>query len=184
MREFAAGCTQRVGDFLLQREDPGMKIDLSDAMKTATTEEIVYTCLLVAGGILFYQLLFIFLRRWGERQQRMLPTLLNRYIYYPGFLIILLVTLWMALSIAERHFEFTYYLAIRHGLKLLGIAAGALMVMRSISFFSTLALESFTSENPLDYSIRKAKTKFQLIERIPTTSSKNHSRTGPAFHPK
>jgi small-conductance mechanosensitive channel len=135
-------------------------------MKKAVTEEIIYTSLVIAGGLLLYQLVFFLLRRWGQKQQRVIPSLLDRKIYYPGLFLMTVVTLWMALGIIESHFRFSYFMAIRHGLKLAGIAACAFLIMRVISLLAILALQRYSSENPLDYSLRKAKTKFQLIERV------------------
>jgi small-conductance mechanosensitive channel len=135
-------------------------------MKKVITDELIYTCLLIVGAIILYQAIFTFLRRWGERKQRMIPSLLNKYIYFPGLFLILVIALWLGLEIIERHFRSSYYEAIRHGLKLSGIAASAFLIIRSISFLSVLTLQGYTSENPLDYSLRKAKTKFQLIERV------------------
>jgi small-conductance mechanosensitive channel len=135
-------------------------------MRKATTEEIIYTCLIIGGGLLLYQLIFAMLKRWGVRKKKVIPSLLTKYIYYPGLFLMLVISLWLALGIIERHFKFSYYLAIRHGLKLVGIAACSYLIIRTISLLAILTLQRYTSENPLDYSLRKAKTKFQLIERV------------------
>jgi small-conductance mechanosensitive channel len=127
--------------------------------------EIIVPATIVAGGLVLYQLIFFFLKKWA-RKERFLPGLLSRHIYFPGLFLMCCITLWVALHAIRRHMDETYYGYLHHVVLLLIITAVALLLMKSIAFFFELGLHHYKTENPLDYSLRKAKTKFQLIQRI------------------
>jgi small-conductance mechanosensitive channel len=135
-------------------------------MEEELINEIIYTASFVIGGMILYQLTFFMLRRWSRKKKRIIPFLLNEYIYYPGMIFIITVTLWIALSLVQNHIQPAYLRVIRHIILILAIVAGGFLLLRIITVLREVAIHHYESENPLDFSFRKAKTKFQLIQRV------------------
>jgi small-conductance mechanosensitive channel len=136
-------------------------------MKTDLFFEIVSTVISITGGIVLFQVIFYFLKRWARKKKRIIPTLLNRYVYVPGLCLMIAVTLWITLLLFKDQLSIKYYLVTRHALMIGIIGAAGFLCIRAITVFRELALYKYTvQETQRDYSYRKAKTKFQLIQKI------------------
>jgi small-conductance mechanosensitive channel len=129
-------------------------------------QEFIYPAISIAGVLILYQLVFTLFRRWSRRKKRFLPVLLTKYLYYPGLLLIINVALFISLTFVSGFLSDSVHAFILHVLKITGICFSGFVVIRLIVIFREITLHQYAHADKLDYSVRKAKTKFQLIERI------------------
>jgi small-conductance mechanosensitive channel len=120
----------------------------------------------LVAGLLVYQLVFYFLKRWSHKKKSILPGLLSAYIYYPGLTLVVELMAMVGFSVLGDRLKEQYSTVIRHGLVVLIIATTGFLITRIILVLSKLALHHYASEDPLNYAPRRAKTKFQLIQRV------------------
>jgi small-conductance mechanosensitive channel len=144
----------------------GYPVPLFNQMSDTLRNEILITCSTLAGGLIIYQLLFFFLKRWALRKKRFIPSILDKYIYYPGLLLMIVVSLWFGLLLFENHLDQETSRLIRHLVIILAICSGAFLLTRLVTVLGKITLRKLASETETNYSHRKAKTKFELIERI------------------
>jgi small-conductance mechanosensitive channel len=131
-----------------------------------STTEVTYILTSIVGGLLLYALLFHLLKRWANRKEKIILGLLNTHIYYPGLFFILFSSMWVSIWMFRKEIHPTIFSASEHTLKILLIGSTALLIIKIISLLRDIALHHFKVGDPLDYKYRKAKTKFQLIQRI------------------
>jgi small-conductance mechanosensitive channel len=129
-------------------------------------QEFIYPAISIAGFLIFYQLIFSILKKWSRKKKRFLPVLLTKYIYYPGLLLITNVSLFICLAFVKHFLPDTLAEAIQHILKITGICFFGFLIMRLIIVFREVTLHHYVNADALDYSVRKAETKFQLLERM------------------
>lgn len=135
-------------------------------MNTILLNEILYPAISIASLLILYQLVFSLLRKWSKTKKRFLPALLTKYIYYPGLFLIVNIALYIALLFIRRYLPEGLAGGLAHVLQITGICFTGFLVMRLIVIFRELSLHRFAHADTLDYSVRKAKTRFQLIERV------------------
>jgi small-conductance mechanosensitive channel len=135
-------------------------------MSELFVRELIYTVSSIAGGMIVYQLLFYFLRRWARRKKRAFPALLNKYIYYPGLLLISAIIFWLAIGLIRDHMSLKYYGITRHFILVFAIAAAGFVLVRMVTLLMEITVNYYATDDLFDYSYRKAKTKFQLIHRV------------------
>lgn len=126
---------------------------------------VIYALISVVGGLIIYQTIFFFLKRWARKKRR-IPSLLNKYIYTPGLLMMSSIAASVGISFVRAYLGVTLYGLLSHILQILTIAFAGLLLTRIVKFFRDVTVQHYKVENPLDYSWRKAKTKFQLIQRM------------------
>jgi len=126
----------------------------------------LYSVTSVVGGLIIYQVIFIFLRMWARRKKRTLPELLNQNIYYPGFFLMLVIAVSVGLLFIEEHLNPKVLNFLHHLLKILAIAGTGLLLVRILNVSKALTIHHYQDENPQDYKLRKVVTKFQLIQRV------------------
>lgn len=86
-------------------------------------------------------------------------------MYYPGFAFIFTISCWFSLLIIRDDLPATTFDIIRHILLIFLAVGGAFLLMRLVTVLREIAIHHY-SLNEINYSLRKAKTKFQLIQRI------------------
>jgi small-conductance mechanosensitive channel len=128
--------------------------------------ELASALVSVGAGLIIYQLSFYFLKRWGRKKKRFLPSLLSTRIYYPGLALVILLTVSLAFGLFGGAIGPQTSSIIKHTLQVLGIGATGFLMIRIIEVLNKITLHHYTDKDPLNYSLRKAKTKFQLIERV------------------
>jgi len=128
--------------------------------------KLLYPIETIAIGLLLYAIIFFILRRWSKHKERIIPKLLNAHIFYPGFFFIFFTSAWISLYIYKRRFNSSFFDFANHSLKIIVIASSAILIIKIISFFRDIALHHYKERDPLDYKFRKAKTQFQLIQRV------------------
>lgn len=128
--------------------------------------DVTYVLTSIAAGLLLYAIIFFLLKRWAQKKGRIIPGLLNTHIYYPGLFFILFSSMWVSLYLFRRDVHPKLFLIGNHTLEILLVGATALLMIKVMSLLRDIALHHFKVEDPLDYKYRKAKTKFQLIQRI------------------
>jgi small-conductance mechanosensitive channel len=123
--------------------------------------------LMIVGGTILYHIIFYFIKKQAKSStKRILPELLSKHIYFPGQFFMLVVTLYLSLVVREDQFIAKYFLIMRHALQILLAASIALLLIKIVTVFRDVTIHHYTIDGPLDYSLRKAKTKFQLIQRV------------------
>jgi small-conductance mechanosensitive channel len=126
----------------------------------------LHAALVIAGVLLIYHILFYFIKRWAHQKKRIIPNLLSRYIYFPGLFFILVIVSWLLLIFLEVDLSVYWYSAIRHLMQILLTGGAAFLLTRAVTVAREITLHHYASDEPLNYSLRKAKTKFQLIQRV------------------
>lgn len=129
-------------------------------------QKLMYAGFIIAGGWLAYHIFFYFIKRWARQKKRMIPDLLSRYVYYPGLVFTVLITLWLSLLMFYSAVSLRDFMVARHVLQVLIAAATCFLLMRSVTVLREVAIHYYSRDNAADYSLRKAKTKFQLMQRI------------------
>jgi small-conductance mechanosensitive channel len=123
--------------------------------------------IMIVGGMILYHIIFYFIKKQAKSStKRVLPELLSKHIYFPGQFFMLIITLYIALIIKEDQFIIKYFLVIRHILQILLASSIALLLIKAVTVFRDVTIHHYSVDEPLDYSLRKAKTKFQLIQRV------------------
>jgi small-conductance mechanosensitive channel len=135
-------------------------------MNETLQHSILLAAVIIGGGSALYHIAFYFIKKWASRKKRIFPSLLSKYIYYPGQFFIFVITSWTSLELFEDHFSVKYYLILQHLLQILLAGIIGFLLIRSATVAREIALHHYTVIEPLDYGLRKAKTKFQLIQRV------------------
>lgn len=128
--------------------------------------QLLYAGFIIVGGWLAYHVSFYFIKRWARQKKRMIPALLNRYLYYPGLVFTVLITLWLSLLMFYNTISIRCFITARHALQVLIAAATCFLLMRVMTVLREVAISHYSKDSAADYSLRKAKTKFQLMQRI------------------
>jgi small-conductance mechanosensitive channel len=126
----------------------------------------LYSIISVVGGVVLYQIVFVIIRAWARRKRRMLPALLNENIYYPGMFLSLFVAVSGGLLFIKDHFKTAALDSLQHVLNILIILTVGFLLIRLLNVFKGLTIHHYQNENPNDYTLRKVRTKFLLIQRV------------------
>jgi len=121
---------------------------------------------ILLGAPVLYLLLFAFIKRRARKEHHVFPQLLQKYIYLPGLLLVISFALLADFSLVERYLYASLAQFVRHALYILVIISFAWLIMRGFTVFRELALRRYKEENPTDFTPRRAKTKFVLIQRL------------------
>jgi small-conductance mechanosensitive channel len=126
----------------------------------------LYMVISVVSGLVLYQVLFYLLRYLARNKKRELPKLLDRYIYFPGFFLMIVVAVSVGLLFVEKYFnakalEITYQL-----IRILIIAGIGFLLIRILTVFREMTVYHYRENHPKDYRLRRVRTKFQLIQRV------------------
>lgn len=134
-------------------------------MTSHLIHQIVYVLLIITGCWAVYHLLFYFIKQWAKHKKRIIPELLSKYMYYPGFGFSFIISCWLSLIVLEDHLLPSAFRIIRHILLIFLAAAGAFVLMRFVTVLREIAIHHYSIKEA-NYSLRKAKTKFQLMQRV------------------
>jgi small-conductance mechanosensitive channel len=138
------------------------RIDLSDPL----TRKITISLIVTIVGMAIYQIAFFIARKLIRNQESFLPRLLQKKIYWPGFIFIMLILFQIVWHLVQNYFGEKLFAGIRQLLFILIIGTAAFLSMRIIAMLSDFLIKKISRKEPVDYSLRKAKTKFKLINRI------------------
>jgi small-conductance mechanosensitive channel len=120
----------------------------------------------MVGAFILYSVIFIILKKLSANKKRFLPGLLQKYIYFPGLTMILAAVAFIGFPLLEHLISKTIYGYVRHGLLVAMIIAAAHLILRAITVLREVLLRHYQTEDKADFSLRKAKTKFQLIQQV------------------
>lgn len=137
-----------------------------EGMNSVFVKCILYASLLIFGGSTLYHLVFHFIKNRAKKNKQIIPVLLSKYIYYPGQFAVFIITCWIALEIIRKLIPIAHYQGIRHIFLIALTVSLAFLLIRAITVLRETTLHHYTLEEPVDYSLRKAKTKFQLMQRV------------------
>jgi small-conductance mechanosensitive channel len=131
--------------------------------------QLSYISTILVGSLLIYNISFYFLKKHASHERYILPGLLTKFIYYPGMLFVISISLWssqpfFAKLIVDEHTN----AIVDHTFLVLLILTTGFLLIRVITLLRDLFILLHT-EKATGYSLRKAKTKFQLIQRIMNT---------------
>jgi small-conductance mechanosensitive channel len=132
----------------------------------ASTPEIVYAIISITGGLIIYHILFVLLKKWSLKKKWFIPELLNKHLYFPGLMLMCNLTVWIALSFLEDRISIRTDKIVTHIIAISNILFAGFFLSRIITLFGKIALHKYSEKERFDYSYRKARTKFQLVERI------------------
>jgi small-conductance mechanosensitive channel len=135
-------------------------------MQTDGIYKIIYACISLIGGLLVYQLVFFLLKQWVRRQKRTFPYLLTKYIYNPGLYLMITVSVSVGFEFIKAYLSEFWYETLKHGLHILTIVFAGFLLTRIILVVKEMTIRHYKNSNSQDYSLRKAKTKYQLIQRM------------------
>lgn len=136
-----------------------------DLPKKELVDTLIWMVAITSAGLILYLLLFHFLKRWAKKKEHFIPQLLQTHLYLPGLLLIFVLLLEIDLSLLVPHIPVKLHDFLDHLTRLLIIGAAAFLLMKAITVFREILLRHYRNENPGDFTLRKAKTKFQLMQR-------------------
>src|SRR5690606_18922291 len=109
---------------------------------------------------------FYFLSLYARKQERFIPRILRETLFYPGLLVMITISLWIVLELFRRDMDKKTLRLLQHGIFICWIIVSALLISRLISLAGKIGLRKAVIQQNMDYSHRKARTKFVLIQRI------------------
>jgi len=125
-----------------------------------------YSIISVVGGVVVYQVIFYCFRVWARRKKRALPGMLDKHIYYPGFVLMLTIAVSVGLVFFEPHFSPKVAGILKQLIHILIIGGVGFLFIRILALLKDLTLHHYSLEETHDYRLRKASTKFSLIQRV------------------
>jgi len=134
-------------------------------MDETVSLRIVEIAAITLGGMLLYQVVFYFLRRWAKTKKYFLPSLLQKNIYLPGMLIIINVAALVSWALMVNYIPDRLFRGIRHGLFISFIVLFALLFIRAFIVIREVIFFRHKSDDPLGYSLRKVRTRYLLLQR-------------------
>jgi small-conductance mechanosensitive channel len=137
-------------------------------MPHSLTYDITIVAVTIIVSILFYNLIFYFIKRWAKHEKYILPGLLSTHIYYPGLFFFLLIALWLLLTLFTAHLSLKWYTIIRHIVLILLISSTGIFLIRVITVMRELGINHYSVKQS-GYGLRKARTKFELIQKVINT---------------
>ena len=116
-------------------------------------------------GVLLYVLFFYLVKRW-VKNTNLVPGLLQNYIYYPGLLVILAITLIIGLPFIKKHLEVELYHSIYHGLYIFLIVSIAILFSRNVTLIRSLVEYHYKQRGEADYVYKKVRTQYLMLQRV------------------
>jgi small-conductance mechanosensitive channel len=129
-------------------------------------QEVTLTVGILLGSLAAYHLLFLLLKKFAKKKERFLPGVLNEQLYWPGALLMLTVALQISFPFLAHVFPGRSGTVAQHALRIATIAAVAWLIIAGITVLREFTLHKYKEDNPRDFTVRKAKTRFQLIQRM------------------
>ncbi len=121
----------------------------------------------VVGGLIIYQLVFVGLRAWARKKKRALPTLLNRYIYYPGMFLMFVIAASVGLLFLKDLIGPYTLRILEHLVRILIIIGSGFLLIRILTVFRELTVYHYQDEETDDiFRYRRVSTRFTLIQRV------------------
>ncbi len=92
--------------------------------------------------------------------------MLDKHLYYPGLTLMIVICMWLGSELFRKNMSKNVFQSVQHFILLSAIVASAFLLIRTLHVFLQVLLNYYASDNHVDYSLRKARTKFQLIQKI------------------
>jgi small-conductance mechanosensitive channel len=138
------------------------KLDMTDPL----TRKITISLIVTVAGMTLYQIAFFITRRLTAKKEAFLPKLLQKKIFWPGFILISLVILQIVWHLIQKYIDEKLFAGVKQLLFILIIGTCAFLLIKIFAVLSDFLIKKISRKEPIDYSLRKARTKFQLINRI------------------
>jgi small-conductance mechanosensitive channel len=130
------------------------------------TDSLTYALLYAAGIIgLFYLVLFL-LKKWARSKTRFFPHIVQTHLHVPGLIMCISIIANIILEPLRLHLSPHVIEVTRHVLRIGLIMAVSFFITKIIRVIYELLIHYYTGRKAVDYSLRKAKTKLQMIQRI------------------
>jgi small-conductance mechanosensitive channel len=135
-------------------------------INSEVTHNVGRVLIVMIIGIIAYIISFYILKGWAKRRKSFIPQLLQENTYYPGLVVIFFITVLAGFPFIRKHLETGLYNTLQHALIIALILASAWLISRSLNFMRGIIIKHYESVSRWDYSVRKAKTQYQLLQRI------------------
>jgi small-conductance mechanosensitive channel len=133
---------------------------------TAVSDNVLSVLAITAGGLVLYQLFFLVLKKWARTKKRFVPILLQTHIYLPGFVLMLSVTVLIGHPYLKGYVHPRVYPILHHLTIIFTICAISWLLIGVVSFLRELIIHQYKDHGDADFSLRKANTKFIIIQRV------------------
>lgn len=130
------------------------------------SQSFFYFFLVVTGSTALYLLFFFFIRLRTRRKERVLAFLLNKHIVFPGLFLVIAASAAGAAAFLKKDLNENFYSGLLQTLKILVIGCTGFVVIRILNIVKELTYHNFKKENHLTTKFRKAKTQFNLLQRM------------------
>ena len=121
---------------------------------------------ILLGGLVLYVIFFFLLKRWAKKKEHLFAQLLQKNIYYPGLAVILSITLIAGWFVIRNYIPEKIFTSIAHVLYIVIIVAIGVLLLGIINFVKDLILKRSEAHQYQDYTLRKVRTKYQLLQRM------------------
>jgi small-conductance mechanosensitive channel len=103
---------------------------------------------------------------WAKKRKDAFPKLVVRHLDTAALILCIAVIINIAYANFQKHLNELGYASLEYLARMIIIFAVAYLFSKLVAFFKDLTLKYYERQSGLDYSVRSARTKFQLIYRI------------------
>jgi small-conductance mechanosensitive channel len=129
---------------------------------------VITVALSLLLSFIVYRVIFGLIRLWGKKTSHRLPMLLDKYFFYPGLFLFLLMGAMLSFPVIRLSLDRETMSSVRHITYLLLVINTAFLLIRLIYFTGDLTNHYFDDTQPDNLRARKFKTRFNLIQKILT----------------
>jgi small-conductance mechanosensitive channel len=141
-------------------------MDFTAFINSEITHNVGSALIIMVLGIIAYVISFYVLKAWAKRKKSFIPKLLQENTYYPGLVLIFFITVLVGLPFIKKHLDTGLYNTLQHALIIALIVAIAWLLSRALNLIRGMIVQHYESVSRWDYSVRKAKTQYQLLQRV------------------
>mgnify|MGYP000439202273 FL=1 len=113
----------------------------------------------------FYVLLYL-LKKWSGTKKRFFPHIVQKHLHIPGIVLCFTIIANVFIERVRMHISPALLATIEKIFQVIVIVAAGFFVIRMVKLLYELLMHYYSGRESRDYSLRRAKTKFQMIQRI------------------
>ncbi len=120
----------------------------------------------MGSGLLLFYVLFYILKKWSRSKRHVIPRLLEDHIHLPGVLLFIVISITITLPEFKSYLGKKLYENLAHACTILLIITVSYLCIKLVRLTREIILAFYNRKEYKDYTLRSARTKFQLIQRV------------------
>lgn len=130
------------------------------------SQAIISTLITLASGIAIFYFLFFALRQLMKKKKTFVTNLLDKHIHSAGILLFIFIITNIVFEKFKQFILTEHFSKISHLIEIMLIISIGIFIMKVAGFLKDFILHYYEKRKRIDYSLRSAKTKYQLLLRI------------------